>query len=168
VSRCLTRIDFRLIGLEIALSEQGRFRAAADAGNLSQPRLSRGIAQHERSLGVSLFDRTTKGVVPAALGRMLMDRIEAVLRDSACLRRELDLLAGLETGAVSLAAASGSSAMKTTASSPSGLSCRCRFFWLADPGLPGRDQARPRTPKGRQARPRTFALSLRMPPSQRS
>jgi len=97
--------DLRLIGLAIALSEHGNFRRAADALNLSQPSLSRGIAELERSLGVSLFDRTTKGVVPTAFGRVLLDRGEAVLRDAARLRREIDLLAGLETGSLSVAAA---------------------------------------------------------------
>jgi len=97
--------DLRLIGLAIALSEHGNFRRAADALNLSQPSLSRGIAELERSLGVSLFDRTPKGVVPTAFGRVLLDRGQAVLRDAARLRREIDLLAGLETGALSVAAA---------------------------------------------------------------
>jgi DNA-binding transcriptional LysR family regulator len=105
VSKCRTMNELRLIGLAIALSEHGHFRRAADALNLSQPSLSRGIAELERSLGVSLFDRTTKGVVPTAFGRVLIDRGQAVLRDAARLRQEIDLLAGLETGALSVAAA---------------------------------------------------------------
>ena len=37
--------DLRLIGLAVALSEHGNFRRAADALSLSQPSLSRGIAE---------------------------------------------------------------------------------------------------------------------------
>ena len=45
----------------------------------------------ERSLGVRLFDRTCKGVIPTAFGRVLLERGEAVLRSEANLRREIEL-----------------------------------------------------------------------------
>ena len=70
--------DLRLIGLAVALSEHGNVRRAADALSLSQPSLSRGIAELERSFGVPLFDRTRKGVVPTAFGRVLLDKGSAL------------------------------------------------------------------------------------------
>jgi DNA-binding transcriptional LysR family regulator len=90
--------DLRLIGLALALSEHGNFRRAADALNLSQPSLSRGIAELERSFGVPLFDRTRKGVVPTAFGRVLLDKGSALLREAATLKREIELLAGMQSG----------------------------------------------------------------------
>jgi len=94
----------RLIRLALALGRHGNFARAAKALNLTQPTLSRGIAELEQALQVPLFDRTRKGVVPTAFGRVLLDRGEALLRSEANLRRELQLLAGLESGSLSISA----------------------------------------------------------------
>jgi len=96
--------DLRLIGLALALSEHGNFRRAADSLNLSQPSLSRGIAELERSLGVPLFDRTRKGVVPTAFGRVLLDKGSALLQEAATLKREIELLAGAQSGELRVSA----------------------------------------------------------------
>ena len=96
--------ELRLIRLAIALGRHGNFARAAKALNLTQPTLSRGIAELERALDVPLFDRTRKGVVPTAFGRVLLERGEALLRSEANLRRELQLLAGLESGSLTISA----------------------------------------------------------------
>lgn len=87
-----------------ALAEHRHFARAADSMQVSQPTLTRGIAALERSLGVKLFDRTRAGVIPTAFGRVLLDRAESLLREHNDLRRELQLLAGLETGSLSIGA----------------------------------------------------------------
>jgi DNA-binding transcriptional LysR family regulator len=96
--------DLRLIRLAIALGRHGNFARAAEEMNLSQPSLTRGIAALERSLGVPLFDRTRKGAIPTVFGRVLLERGESMLRDDADLRREIQLLAGLEAGSVAIGA----------------------------------------------------------------
>jgi DNA-binding transcriptional LysR family regulator len=96
--------ELRLIRLAIALAEHGNFARAAESLNLTQPSLTRGIAELERSLGVPLFDRTRKGAIPTAFGRVLLERGEAVLRSEANLRREIQLLAGLESGSLAISA----------------------------------------------------------------
>jgi DNA-binding transcriptional LysR family regulator len=96
--------DLRLIRLAIALGQHGSFARAADALDLSQPSVSRGIAELERSLGVRLFDRTRKQVVPTAFGRALLERGPAVLNGMADLRSEIRLLAGLDKGTLSVGA----------------------------------------------------------------
>jgi DNA-binding transcriptional LysR family regulator len=96
--------DLRLIRLAIALGRHGNFARAAEEMNISQPTLSRGIAALERALGVPLFDRTRKGAIPTMFGRVLLDRGESMLRDDADLRREIQLLAGLEAGSVAIGA----------------------------------------------------------------
>jgi DNA-binding transcriptional LysR family regulator len=94
----------RLLRCALVLGEHGNFARAAEALRMSQPNLSRGIAEFEQSLGVTLFDRTRKGVIPTAFGRLLLARGEAVLRSEASLRRELQLLAGLESGTLAVGA----------------------------------------------------------------
>jgi DNA-binding transcriptional LysR family regulator len=96
--------ELRLIRQAIELGRHGNFARAAEALGLSQPSVTRGIAALERSLGVPLFDRTRKGVIPTAFGRVLLERGEAVLRSEANLRREIELLAGLEEGSLAIGA----------------------------------------------------------------
>ncbi len=96
--------ELRLIRLAIALGKHGNFARAAESLNLTQPSLTRGIAELERALGVPLFDRTRKGAIPTAFGRVLLERGEAVLRSEANLRREIQLLAGLESGSLAISA----------------------------------------------------------------
>ena len=96
--------DLRLIRLAIALGRHGNFARAAEEMNVSQPSLTRGIAALECSLGVRLFDRTRKGAIPTAFGRVLLERGESMLRSDADLRREIRLLAGLEVGTLAIGA----------------------------------------------------------------
>jgi DNA-binding transcriptional LysR family regulator len=96
--------ELRLIRQAIALGRHGNFARAAEALGLSQPSVTRGIAALERSLGVPLFDRTRKGVIPTAFGRVLLERGEGVLKSEANLRREIQLLAGLEEGSLAIGA----------------------------------------------------------------
>jgi len=96
--------DLRLIRLAIALGRHGNFARAAEDVGLSQPSLTRGIAALERSLGVPLFDRTRKGAIPTLFGRIVLERGESMLRSDADLRREIQLLAGLEAGSLAVGA----------------------------------------------------------------
>lgn len=96
--------ELRLIRQAIVLGRHGNFARAAEELGVSQPSVTRGIASLERSLGVPLFDRTRKGVIPTAFGRVLLERGEAVLRSEANLRREIQLLAGLEEGSLAIGA----------------------------------------------------------------
>ncbi|MBE0627874.1 MAG: LysR family transcriptional regulator [Burkholderiales bacterium] len=97
-------IDLRQIRHALALGRYRNFARAAEALNLTQPSLSRSIAALERTLEVPLFDRTRKGVAPTAFGRVLLEQGELVLRREADLRREIQLLAGLEGGTLSVGA----------------------------------------------------------------
>jgi DNA-binding transcriptional LysR family regulator len=96
--------DLRLIRIALALGHHGSFARAAEALDLSQPSVSRGIAELEQSLGVRLFDRTRKQVLPTAFGRLLLERGPAVLNGASDLRREIRLLAGLDKGTLAVGA----------------------------------------------------------------
>jgi DNA-binding transcriptional LysR family regulator len=97
-------VELRLIEHALAVGRHGNFARAADELGLTQPTLSRSVAALERLLGVTLFDRTTKGVVPTAFGRVVVERGASVLQREADLRQEINALAGLESGTLAVSA----------------------------------------------------------------
>jgi len=96
--------ELRLVRHALALARYRNFARAADALHLAQPSLSRSIATLERELGVRLFDRSKNGVRPTAYGELLLRRGAALLEGETDLRRELQLLAGLEVGSLCVGA----------------------------------------------------------------
>lgn len=97
-------IELRLLRQAVALARLRNFGRAAKALHITQPTLSRNIAALEDALGVSLFDRGQRAVMPTAFGDLLVQRAEALLAGEGDLRRELQLLAGLEIGNLSIGA----------------------------------------------------------------
>jgi DNA-binding transcriptional LysR family regulator len=87
----------------LALARRGNYARAAEVLGITQPSLTRSIAALERSLGVRLFDRGRSGAMPTAFGRVFVERAEALLHTDADLRRELQLLAALATGTLTIA-----------------------------------------------------------------
>ena len=67
--------------------------------------MTRSIAALERAVGVRLFDRGPNGVEPTAFGNILLERGARVLAGEADLRREIQLLAGLDVGRLAVSAA---------------------------------------------------------------
>ncbi len=78
----MQRLRFDLDDLQamVAVVEQGGFRAAALALNLSQPALSRRIAKLEDALHVQLFERSTRRVSLSLMGREFYGRAVAILQ----------------------------------------------------------------------------------------
>jgi LysR family transcriptional regulator, benzoate and cis,cis-muconate-responsive activator of ben and cat genes len=79
------------------------FRKAAEALAIAQPALSRAIAQLERAVDADLLNRTRRGVELTPAGRLLLERIEPILRSVAAIPTELKALAGGEVGHVRVA-----------------------------------------------------------------
>lgn len=72
-------IELRHLRAFVAVAEELNFRAAAERLHLSQPPLSRTIAQFEDLLGHSLFARSRQGVALTAAGAMLLPRARRLL-----------------------------------------------------------------------------------------
>jgi DNA-binding transcriptional LysR family regulator len=72
-------INLRQLRTFLAVAQQRHFHRAAERLHLSQPAVSRHIADLEAELGVRLFDRSTREVVPTEAGRYLESAIERVL-----------------------------------------------------------------------------------------
>lgn len=80
------------------LTKLGSFAKAAQELHISQPALSRSISNLEGDLGVQLFDRTKRKVVPTLFGKHILERGKPVLQEMILVERDLDLLHGMESG----------------------------------------------------------------------
>ena len=80
------------------VARQLHFRQAAESLAVAQPALSRAIAQLESSLGADLLNRTRRGVEITAAGRLLLERIEPVLRTLAAVPADLAALGSGQVG----------------------------------------------------------------------
>lgn len=70
----------------VALAEAGNFARAADACHVSQPTLSMQIKKLEEHLGVRLFERTSKRVVPTTAAKEIIAQARVVLQETEQLR----------------------------------------------------------------------------------
>ena len=63
----------------MAVADRRSFRRAAAACRVSQPSLSAQVAQAERALGVKLFDRDRRRVLPTPAAEALLARARGLL-----------------------------------------------------------------------------------------
>lgn len=75
----LTAVTLPELRYVVALAEQRHFGRAARACNVTQPTLSAQVQKLERTLGVVLFERSSKSVQPTALGERVIEQARAVL-----------------------------------------------------------------------------------------
>jgi DNA-binding transcriptional LysR family regulator len=68
------RLKLSDLHLFITVAEMGSMGKAAERLAVSQPSVSKAIADIEHTIGVRLLDRTVTGVVPTAYGRALLKR----------------------------------------------------------------------------------------------
>ena len=68
------RLKLSDLHLFITVAEMGSMGKAAERLGISQPSVSKAIADVEHTIGVRLLDRTVTGVVPTAYGRALLKR----------------------------------------------------------------------------------------------
>ena len=84
------RVTLRELRLLLAASQAGSILKAANEIGLTQPALSKSIADLEGTFGIRLFDRTNRGVIPTPHGEILLRRATGVfeeLRQAVCLSR---------------------------------------------------------------------------------
>src|SRR5215469_13708544 len=74
--------ELRLLQCVVAVAEELSFTRAARKLYLSQPALSRQISDLERSLGVKLFDRTTRQVTLTPGGIAFLEEARAAISHS--------------------------------------------------------------------------------------
>lgn len=84
----------------IALDDMRQVARVAGYLNVSQPAVSKTLAELERGLGVELFVRGSKGLLPTAYGESLIKLSRAVMRELDVTRDEMRLLASGADGRV--------------------------------------------------------------------
>ena len=65
----------------VAVAETGGFIRAAERCGVTQPSLSQQVRKLEGELGVTLFDRSSRGAVPTEAGRALLPRAQRILAE---------------------------------------------------------------------------------------
>ncbi len=82
----------------LAAFEHGSFSAAAEALHLAQPSLSEQVRRLEAELGVALFQRVGRGIVPTEAGRALRPHAEAVIAAVEAARMSVGAVRELQAG----------------------------------------------------------------------
>ena len=86
-------MDLRLIRAFVTVAQQGGFSAAATTLHITQPALSRRIAELESALGVRLFHRTSRRVELTQGGEDLLTRCHDLLTHGETVRERARALA---------------------------------------------------------------------------
>lgn len=88
----------------VAMAESGSIRSAATTLGRSQPGLTKILRQIEDELEVTLFRRTSRGVVPTDIGKVVLGRARAIMEDMRRLEEDVSQIKGGVTGTVTICA----------------------------------------------------------------
>jgi DNA-binding transcriptional LysR family regulator len=86
------RVKLRHLHIAMAVAQSGSMLKAAQELAISQPVVSKVVADLEQALGVRLFDRSKKGVEPTASGRALLHRARAAFDELKQGVKEIEFL----------------------------------------------------------------------------
>src|SRR5690242_20285833 len=98
--------DWALVRSFLAVLEAGSVMAGARRIGAQQPTLSRHVAELESQLGVPLFERTGRGVVPTAAARAIAESARDMESGALALSRRLAGLRDATGGTVRITASS--------------------------------------------------------------
>lgn len=86
--RLAARLRFRHLQLLLALEQGGSLRAAAQALNVTQPAMSKALAEVESAFGLPLFTRNPRGIAPTAQGLLAIRGARLLLNELAHMQSE--------------------------------------------------------------------------------
>jgi DNA-binding transcriptional LysR family regulator len=96
------RLKPRDLHIFLAVAELGNMANAAERLAISRPVVSKTISELEHTLGVPLFDRSAKGVVPTLYGQALLKRSVAIFDELRQSVKEIEFLADPTSGELRL------------------------------------------------------------------
>jgi len=88
----------------LTLEQEGNFGRASRAVHLTQPALTKSIKRLEEHFDVQIFDRLPRGVYPTPQGKLVIEWARSVLSMRKLLIRDLNYLAGLAKGTLTIGA----------------------------------------------------------------
>ena len=100
--RVKRRLKLRDLDTIAVVAQNGSMAKAAGHLSVSQPAISKAIANVEQTLGVPLFERTTRGVEPTLYGRALIKWSTVVFDDLRQGVNEIEFLGNPAVGQVSV------------------------------------------------------------------
>jgi DNA-binding transcriptional LysR family regulator len=92
------RLKLRELNVFLAVAKHGSMAKAAGQLAITQPVVSKSIADLEKTLGLRLFDRDTRGVELTPYGRALLERSRALFNDLRTSVTELQYLSDPTAG----------------------------------------------------------------------
>lgn len=98
IERARRRIKLRDLHILLAVARRGSMAKAAAELAMSQPAVSRAVADMEHALGVQLFDRGSRGIEPTAYGHALVKRSATIFDELTQGLQELEFLSDPTVG----------------------------------------------------------------------
>jgi DNA-binding transcriptional LysR family regulator len=98
------RLTLRDLNILLAVADAGSMAKAAKRLAISQPAISRAIADMEHALGVTLLDRSPQGVEPTQYGRALLKRGLAVFDELKQGVQDIEFLSDPKAGELHIGA----------------------------------------------------------------
>ncbi|MDN5787253.1 LysR family transcriptional regulator [Pseudorhodobacter sp.] len=100
----LSRLRLKQLALVASLSETKNLHASARKLNLSQPGATKLLQEVERTLGVDLFIRGSKGMEPSIFGLAVARHARTILSEVDRLKKQIGAMARCEIGSVRMGA----------------------------------------------------------------
>lgn len=97
-------LNLHLLRMFAAVVQTGSFSRAAEALNISQPAISKGVRDFELQVGCRLLNRSPKGVVPTTEGLALSQHAETLFAAERAAEEALSALRGLHNGSLRIGA----------------------------------------------------------------
>src|SRR5699024_2244114 len=94
------RLKLRHLILVDALTENGSVVGAASALHITQPVVTRGLHDLEQILGVPLYERSSRGIIPTEFGEAFTDHARSVLAQLTQAARHVEEIADAKSGNV--------------------------------------------------------------------
>src|SRR5471032_3339311 len=85
----MRRLQFRDLELLVGLDETRNMRRTAEQLGVSQPASTKALHKIERLFGLSVFERTTRRVVPTAIGLSVIGHARSLLGNLDLIARQL-------------------------------------------------------------------------------
>jgi DNA-binding transcriptional LysR family regulator len=115
VGAIVSRLRFKQIALLTALDEQGSLHKAAEIMHMTQPAATKALHEMESALGVTLFDRSPRGIEATELGRCVIRYARVIQSDISNLRDELQGMLTGQGGRLSIGTIMGAAPLVTRA-----------------------------------------------------